>query len=404
MTTPAPIRTAVNNPFAPGSGSVPEVWVGRDDELADVDRRLVPRRRAGLFERGRAFLGDPGIGKSVLVNRIADELIADGNLVTPPLRLAGGRDPLAALAGALEPLTATGERGATRVTDAIGRVRDVGLLGARVSVTAPAEDRYASLAALLDAILDHAEAHDRLLAIRIDEIQNLSGDPLSQLLTILGDALEATTTSRGPAGDTHVRHRPLIVLLSGLPSFTKQAADAGATFARRFATAYLEPFDDLEIRAALRFTFDDGFDVLTDDGPAKVHIEDAAIDEIVAACLGEPFLFQLAGAAAWDADVTAVITAEDVRAGWARARREVHAHVRSRTDGLTELQRSVLTAAAGAPQGADGTRIAQSIGRSASSDIGSTLQALVRKRLLRLDDDGYHVISRALARELNTGD
>ena len=84
----------LNNPFEPGSGAVPPIWVGRDDELADITSRLVPRRRAGLFERGRTYLGDPGLGKSVLVNRIAG-----------------------------------------KVASALERVREVGLLGARVGMT-----------------------------------------------------------------------------------------------------------------------------------------------------------------------------------------------------------------------------------------------------------------------------
>jgi hypothetical protein len=112
-------------------------------------------------------------------------------------------------------------------------------------------------------------------------------------------------------------------------------------------------------------------------------------------------LFQLAGAAAWDAGTGPVITAQEVRAGWARARREVEGHVRSRIAGLTELQLQVLSAAARlAEQDPDGTDLAQAVGRRSSSDIGSTLQGLVTKRLLALGPTGYRVISRALERHL----
>ena len=51
----------------------------------------------------------------------------------------------------------------------------------------------------------------------------------------------------------------------------------------------------------------------------------------------------------------------------------------------------------------DGTTLAQAVGRRASSDIGSTLQALVTKRLLALGPDGYRVVSRAVARNLAGG-
>ncbi len=392
----------VNNPFEPGSGAVPRIWVGRDDELADVDTRLVPRRSAGLFERGRTYLGDPGLGKSVLVNRIADERAAAGDLVAAPLRLARGRDPLAAVAGALTPLLPTGERLASGLGAALDRVRDVGLLGARVGVAASEEDRYTGLAALLLALAGLARDTERLLLIRVDEVQNLSGDPLSQLLTLLGDLLEHRVAAVDVTGARVEEHLPVAVMLSGLPQFSQRAADAGATFSRRFATTYLEPFTDEEVRASLTYAFGEGFEVLTDAGPAVVGLQVAAREELIARCLGDPFLFQLAGAAAWDADDGAVITTEDVVSGWQRVQREVDVHLRAQMAGLTELQLQVLTAAAAlADAGPDGTAIARRIGRRGSSDIGSTLQGLVAKRLLSLEPGGYRVVSRSLARHLS---
>lgn len=397
-------RTPLTNPFEPGSGAIPTIWVGRDEELADVDRRLVPRRTAGLFERGRTYLGDPGLGKSVLVNRIADARRQAGDLVAEPLRLARGRDPLAALAGALHPIIPAGERLAGRLADAVARVRDVGLLGARVTVDAPAEDRYASLADLLTTLATSASEEGRVLVIRVDEVQNLAGDPLSQLLTLLGDLLETTTATTDPAGQPARRHLPVLVLLSGLPTFSARAAEAGATFTRRFATTFLRPFSDEEVRAGLVYAFADGYQVLGEDGPVTIDLADAAREALIEVCQGDPFLFQLAGAAAWDAGVGPLITEEEVHFGWARVRREVHAHVRSRLQGLSELQGQVLRAAVAVTDGqdvaVDGTTIARRMGRTASSAIGSTLQALVAKHVLALEPSGYRIVSRPLARAL----
>jgi hypothetical protein len=396
------MRTVLTNPFAPGSGAIPTVWIGREDELADVDRRLVPRRAARLFERGRTYLGDPGLGKSVLVNRIAADRQAAGDLVSAPLRLARGRDPLSALAAAVAPLATTGDRVGEQLGDALARVTAVGLLGATVEVAAREEDRYAGVVELLTAVAQHAASRDRLLVVRVDEVQNLSGDPLSQLLTVLGDLLESTTTITDAAGAPAERFDPVVVLLSGLPSFAARAADAGATFARRFATTYLRPFTDEEVRAGLVYAFDDGFEVLGEDGPTSVHLADAAREAIVDRCLGDPFLFQLAGAAAWDAGTGSVITADEVEQGWTRARREVDAHLRSKLQGITELQLTTLTAAAraGGDDPVDGTTIARAMGRSSSEQIGSTLQALVAKQALALVPGGYRVVSRPLARLL----
>lgn len=397
------IRTTLNNPFQPGSGAVPDIWVGRDTELADVERRLVPRRQAGLFERGRTYLGDPGLGKSVLVNRIAAERDAAGDLVAAPNRLARGRDPLAALARAVAPLVPTGERAAASVRTALERVRAVGLLGASVDVSAPTEDRYQSAWDLVEAVSMVAHRDGRTFVVRVDEVQNLNGDGLSQLLTILGDLLERNVRVVGPGDVETTVYLPVLVLLSGLPVFARQAADAGATFSRRFATTYLEPFTDDEVRAGLAYAFDDGYEVLGDDGPGQVFLAESARERLVELCMGDPFLFQLAGAAAWDAATTGLVELAHVDDGWRRVHREVDAHVRSRLEGLTELQRRVLAAAADLGDGANGTEIARRIGRGASSDIGSTLQGLVDKHHLRLEGGGYRVVSRAVARALREG-
>lgn len=74
------LRRPVDNPFVQGSDHVPAVWARRAEEIADWHAVLRPRRLAGEYERGRAVLGEPGIGKSVLVNRLADEAASVGDL------------------------------------------------------------------------------------------------------------------------------------------------------------------------------------------------------------------------------------------------------------------------------------------------------------------------------------
>lgn len=395
------VRTILNNPFTPGSGVVPQIWVGRVEEIADAEQRLFPRRAAGLFERGRTYLGDPGLGKSVLANRLAQDRRDRGDVVAEPLRLARGRDPLAALASAVAPALPGGERLARGVASAMRRVEEVGLLGSRLSVGASPEDRYASLAALLQAVAVEAATSDRLLVLRVDEVQNLAGTDLSQLLTVLGDLLEATHPTRTALGEQVEAHLPVVLLLSGLPEFSQRAAEAGATFSRRFATYELQPFEDEEVRAALTLAFGDGYEVLGEDGPVRVGMTRDAVEALVQRCLGDPFLFQLAGAAAWDADPGPAITADHVAAGWDRVRREVTAHAEGKVAGLTDLQLSVLTAAAGLGP-AEAAELAAAIDRPTAASIGSTLQGLMGKRLLRRTREGYQLTSRALARHLST--
>lgn len=125
------VRSPLNNPFAPGSDHVPEVWAGRQPELGDFTSVVAPRRLAGVYERGRVVLGEPGIGKSVLVNRIARTAAADGHWVTSQVRLAAGEDAVAHLAEALRDLVS-----AHSLDAALGRTAG-GLLGRIEQITMP---------------------------------------------------------------------------------------------------------------------------------------------------------------------------------------------------------------------------------------------------------------------------
>ena len=95
------MRTALTNPFSPGSDTVPDVWAGRTEHLGDWRDVVRPRRLAGLPERGRTILGEPGLGKSALVRRIAAEASRAGDWVTPQLRIPAGSDPLKLVARAV---------------------------------------------------------------------------------------------------------------------------------------------------------------------------------------------------------------------------------------------------------------------------------------------------------------
>lgn len=64
---------------------------------------------------------------------------------------------------------------------------------------------------------------------------------------MLGDLLEATDVVPDATGAPMAVHRP--------------ASDAGATFARRFATTSLRPSTDDEVLAGLTFAFARGFEV-----------------------------------------------------------------------------------------------------------------------------------------------
>lgn len=391
------MRTPLSCPFEPGSDHVPEIWAGRAEELADAGV-VAARRVAGVYERGRAYLGEFGIGKSVLVNRIAAEAARTGHWVPERVRLARGDDPLALLVAALRGLVAQHDLDAAlgdTVRTLFRRLEEVSLPavggGIRLRPSADLDIDHRAVTELLIHVAQLARANTsgelpegRLVVLRIDEIQNArSLDSLSQLLTALGDALDAVTTETDVAGIERRRLLPIVVYLSGLPDFGRLAADAGATFSRRFRTVELEGLNEPELRDALQPFTRKGWPILSDDGPGMVHMEPAAVDYLVSTCLGDPFLFQLGGQGGWNAGIGPVITGEEMRRGWQSVSREVLRYVRARLEGLTDLQLSYLEAVATLEEEHRTTAaVATALGRSRSSSLGSTTQALDEERRL----------------------
>ena len=53
------MRDSTDNPFSPGSDTVPEIWAGRLAQINDWRDVLRPRLLRGLPERGRTILGEP---------------------------------------------------------------------------------------------------------------------------------------------------------------------------------------------------------------------------------------------------------------------------------------------------------------------------------------------------------
>lgn len=385
------MRSALLNPFLPAADTVPQVWAGREGELAEARQIVTVRRLGGVHERGRAVLGEFGIGKSVLVNRVAGEAEAAGHWVSPAVRVPLGVDPVrlllsslrelweqhdldARLGGAARRLSRRLEQATLPVVGGGVRLRpDDGEPPHRVL-----RDLLVAIATAARADTDAALPDGRLLLVRLDEVQNVR-DPaaLSQLLAALGDALEASTSERDVAGLPRDRALPLAVFLSGLPDLARAAAAAGATFSRRFRVWDLDPLTESELRTALLPFTTSGWEVVGEDGPETVHLDAAGETALIESCLGDPFLFQLAGEVAWNAGTGAVITQDEVRRGWAGARREVRRYAAGRLEGLSDLQLSYLQAAAALDPGErTSAAVAVSLGRASSAALGSTAAAL----------------------------
>ncbi|KQQ21942.1 AAA family ATPase [Rathayibacter sp. Leaf299] len=378
------MRDAVDNPFSPGSDTVPAIWAGRTAQLSDWRDILRPRLHRGLPERGRTILGEPGLGKSSLVRRIAQDAAAGGDWVTPQLRIPSGADPLKLLAAALLVLAdAAGLATARekRLAGVLERVQAVAASGISLTLRGrEGPEPHTALTELLVEVGRAAIAQDVVALIHLDEVQNIVDESaLSQLLIALGDAITHELVVELPGGVRVTRFLPLAVYLTGLPDFEDRAgAQKGATFARRFKTTVLTAIDDDDIVAALQDFVLPGWDVPDErGGTTRIRMESDAVAAVVELCRGEPFLFQLAGESAWYAGTGTTITRQQVLAGWRGAQREAAAHVERILGRLPPRELAFLEAMASMPaRDRTLTRIARAIGLSKPTEAGTTAQRL----------------------------
>ena len=383
------MRSAINNPFSPGSDTVPQVWAGRVEQLADWDNIVRPRRVGGLPERGRTILGEAGLGKSALVRRIANRAESCGDWTTPQLRMPAGADSLKVVATAA--LTLADRAGLPaqrekRIKDLLGRVRTVAIHGMSLTVErATGPEPYAALTALLVEIGIAAIKNDCAVLIHIDEVQNINSNngnnnnELSHLLISLGDAITYERKVIAPGGVEFARVLPIALYLTGLPDFAEKAgASKGATFARRFATTTLSPLEDDDLAMSLLPFVTSGWEVADDQGGTeRVWMTPEASQKIIKLCCGEPFLFQLAGERAWYAGTSNHITVSEVIDGWATVREEAVSHVERILDRLPGRERQFLEKMAGLePEERTLTTIARAMGLDDAAQAGPLAQRL----------------------------
>lgn len=382
------MRSPLSNPFQPGSDVVPDVWVGRVEQLSDWRDVVRPRRLAGLYETGRTILGEPGTGKSSLVRKIARDAADAGDWVTPQIRMPSGADPLRLVATAVLRLAdRAGLRSSSRqrVLDVLARVEQVAVSGFSLGMRpGEGQEPFTALFELLVELGQAAIENNVVILIHIDEVQNIADEAaLSQLLIALGDALAHEVTIMAPGGVEIERFLPITVYLTGLPDFEDMAgARKGATFARRFRTVTLTALAEGDLLAALQPFVLDGWETTAPDGgPERVWMHPEAVRAIVALCSGEPFLFQLAGQRAWNASDRPMISSDDVRAGWRGAEGEASAHVERILNRLPAREHEFVAAMADLPPAERLlTNIAARMGMASATQAGPSSQRLDRVR------------------------
>jgi hypothetical protein len=359
------------NPFAPGAGAPPPALVGRDGIVEAADIALY-RIRDGRPEKSQMLLGLRGVGKTVLLNRIA-EIARDLGYLLVKLEAPEGQRLAAYLAPALKSALiqlSLSERAKDLAGQALGALRgfasafrvSIGEFEAGVSAAPASADSgnlEIDLAALLVSVGRAAKADDRCVAILVDEIQYLTEEDFRALIVAFHMIVQEGL--------------PVVLFGAGLPQVAGLAGAAKSYAERLFDYPPVGPLSEAAAREAIRRP-------LQEEG---VDIEDSALAEIVGITRGYPYFLQEWGKHAWRVADSSPIDVRDVRRANAEATEALDKNFfRVRFDRLTPREQDYLRAMAELGPGAHRSgEIAALMNRKVES-LGPLRSGLIKKGMI----------------------
>lgn len=289
-----------DNPFAPGAGTKPPELVGRDVVQEDAESEIL-RGFKGRPVRGQVVYGLRGVGKTVLLNQIREiaqshkVIVAD--LETPEdkrlIELLGPR-----LRQILIKLNAF-EKAKERVKDAANALQAIAskfkfkVVGIGIEVKNPkgvadSGDLEIDLAELLVTVGEAAKAADQVVLLTLDEMQYLSEQDLSALVTAIHKVNQKSL--------------PIGLFGAALPQILEKAGNAKSYSERLFQFIEIDQLEEGDAKKAIR---------------DPVHGENAkinpsALSYIVEQSQGYPYFLQEWGFRTWNAAKKSPITKADV--------------------------------------------------------------------------------------------
>jgi type II secretory pathway predicted ATPase ExeA len=329
----------VRNPYSPGAGLRPFELAGRDKEIAKFEV-LRARARQRRNDQSIVFYGLRGVGKTVLLNELADAARHDGWIDAKVEAYgSGARSPFRtqiaqSLNVALRRVQGKSAKG-SRMKAALRTFKSFSLkaapdgtlsVGIEIEADAGRADTGSLQADLTDLALDLGDAAIELdcgVALFIDEMQDLKAEELAAICQACHEAGQ--------------QNKPFFVIGAGLPNLPGILAEARSYAERLFQYATLGPLPPAEAAVALT-------------RPAqneRVKWTDQAVDIVVAAANGYPYFLQEYGSAAWDVAASSPIdhadAVEGIRIGKARLD---DGFFRSRWERATPGEREYLSAMA----------------------------------------------------------
>ena len=325
------------NPYAPGAGTLPPELAGRD-ELIEKAAIALDRLRNGLAARSLLLVGLRGVGKTVLLTRIAQETEARGFVVVtiespekrslpalliPSLRMALLKLDRIAAAGELAKRTLRalgGFVGAMKV-----KFQDIEFgvdLGNEPGV-ADSGDLEHDLIDLFVELGRAAKEKKTAVVFFIDELQYVEEGQFAALITALHKCAQMQL--------------PIALIGAGLPQLVGRAGRAKSYAERLFEYPEIGPLKEEEARRALVV-------------PARelgVEYEEGALAEILGQTQAYPYFLQEWGKHSWHCADASPITREDAISATELAIQELDASFfRVRFDRLTPAEKRYLRAMA----------------------------------------------------------
>ncbi|HYV45397.1 MAG TPA: ATP-binding protein [Myxococcaceae bacterium] len=325
----------IRNPFAPGAGTQPPELAGRERLIEDA-RITLERTKQGRAAKSQLLLGLRGVGKTVLLNRLA-RLAQETAFETVVIEAPEDQALAALLVPRLRSLLfkmGSSAKAADLAKRALGvlrafakafkvKVGDVEFTVDAQIGTADSGDLEADLPELLIEVTRATRSSGTALALFLDEVQYLSAADLTALITAVHKLGQ--------------QELPFAMFGAGLPQLAALAGNAKSYSERLFAYPEVGALgEEFAIEAIRAPVLREGVD-----------IEQEALVRIATKTKGYPYFLQEWGKHAWNAASGSPIKASDVEVASVQALAELDkGFFRVRLDRLTPREKTYMRAMA----------------------------------------------------------
>ncbi|RMW96068.1 ATP-binding protein [Allofranklinella schreckenbergeri] len=367
------------NPFNPGAGVSPPELAGRAEVLEQALVAL-ERVKRGRHAKSLMVLGLRGVGKTVLLNKIAAAAESKGYLVEM-VEAQDSQDLRQMLQQMMRRILLKLDRGEQAVEAVKKGLRvlrsflngiTISAGGVDVSMGVDPEPGLADsgqletdVADLVLATAKAAQAVSKPVALLVDELQYVSKTELAALIR----AMHAVNQEG----------LPLILFGAGLPQLAGQAGDAKSYAERLFEFPRLD-----------RLGRDDAFKAIREPiEMEEASIEEAALEEIYNQSRGYPYFLQEWGYNVWNICSSNKVIQAEAQAATAVSLRKLDASFfRVRFDRLTPGEREYMRALASlGPEPQRSSEVAAVMQRKAQS-VAPTRDSLIKKGMLYAPEHG----------------